>query len=139
VNDQESVSSTPYVTPHRGDAWAADAARRGMAGTQRLLVVETIEAPGAVREALSLRPGDRVVVRRRLIFLDGQPVELADSSYPAAIAGATALAETTKIRGGAVTLLGRLGHAPAEFVEEITPGCLMSRRPPFSMWRDMNR
>lgn len=119
LDDQQSVSSTPYVTPHRGDAWASDAARRGKTGAQRLLAVETIEAPLVVREALSLRPGDQVVVRRRLILLDEQPVELADSYYPAAIAGATALAGTTRIRGGAVTLLAQLGHAPAEFVEEI--------------------
>jgi GntR family transcriptional regulator len=119
MSDRQSTSSTPYVTPNRGDAWATDAAHRGKTGTQHLLAVETTEPPLFVREALSLGPGDPVVVRRRLILLDEQPVELADSYYPAAIAEATALAGTTKIRGGAVTLLAQLGHAPAQLVEEI--------------------
>jgi GntR family transcriptional regulator len=120
VSDLESASSMPYVTPHPGDAWAADAAARGKTGTHRLLAVDIIEPSPQVRDALSLRPGDRVVVRRRLVLLDDTPVELADSYYPATIAEATALAGTAKIRGGAVTLLAQLGHAPAEIIEEIT-------------------
>ena len=119
MSDQESTSSTPYVTPQKGDAWAADAASRGKTGAQRILSVQTSDPPLEVQQALALPAGEQVVVRRRLILLDDQPVELADSYYPATIAAGTALAEDKKIRGGAVTLLAELGHAPAEIVEEI--------------------
>jgi DNA-binding GntR family transcriptional regulator len=88
MGDMESSTSTPYVTPQSGDAWAAD--------------------------------GEQTVVRRRLILLDRQPVELADSYYPAAIATGTALAAPQRIRGGAVTLLADLGYSTADIVEEIT-------------------
>jgi GntR family transcriptional regulator len=120
MSDQESTSSRPYVTPQQGDAWAADAASRGKTGTQRLLGVQTNDPPPAVRLALGLHAGEQTVVRRRVILLDGQPVELADSYYPASIAAGTPLAEEKKIRGGAVTLLTRLGHGVVEIVEEIT-------------------
>jgi GntR family transcriptional regulator len=120
MSDLESSSSVPYVTPQQGDAWAADAAGRGKSGTQRLLDVRIGDPPPEVRQALGLHTGEQAVVRRRLILLDGQAVELADSYYPAGIAADTPLAQPIRIRGGAVTLLAEMGHAPADIVEEIT-------------------
>lgn len=107
----------PYLTPRRDgepDAWSAEAAARGHHGTQRLLAVHEVDPPGAVRDFFELRFGEKVVVRRRLILLDGEPVELADSYYPARLARGTQLAEMGKIRGGAVTLLATLGFAPED-------------------------
>ncbi|MER6253628.1 UTRA domain-containing protein [Streptomyces sp. NPDC001584] len=107
----------PYLAPRgkgEADAWTAEAAARGRKGTQRLLVVEEVDPPAAVRSFLRTSAGESVVVRRRLILLDGEPVELADSYYPAHIAAGTPLAETGKISGGAVTLLAELGYSPAD-------------------------
>src|SRR5436305_1117472 len=103
--------SAPYVTPRAsGDPWMQEAAQHGRTGTQRLREVLTIPPPPAVAEALDLQPGKPVVVRRRVMLLDNQPVELTDSYYPATIAGGTPLAEHRKIPGGAVTLLASLGY-----------------------------
>ncbi|MBR8642895.1 UTRA domain-containing protein [Streptomyces tuirus] len=46
--------------------------------------------------------------------------ELTDTYYPAAIARGTPLAETAKIRGGAVTLLHELGHVGTLVREDVT-------------------
>ncbi|MBB4979923.1 DNA-binding GntR family transcriptional regulator [Streptomyces sp. SFB5A] len=61
-----------------------------------------------------------MIVRRRLILLDDQPVELADSYYPVPIAAGTPLAEPGKVPGGAVTLLKELGYTGAEVVEDVS-------------------
>jgi DNA-binding GntR family transcriptional regulator len=61
-----------------------------------------------------------VILRRRLVFLDDVPVEVADSYYPATIARGTALAETRKIKGGAVTLLANLGFRASVAHEQVT-------------------
>jgi len=114
--------SNPYVTPRSvgaHEAWAAEAAQHGHAGTQRLVEVTQIAAAPIVAEALQVAPGEPVVVRRRLILLDNKPVELTDSYYPTAIAQGTPLAEPRKIPGGAVTLLAKLGHRPRRIVEEV--------------------
>ncbi|WP_394427226.1 UTRA domain-containing protein [Streptomyces sp. SGAir0957] len=105
----------PYLRPRAAgaqDAWSSEAAERGRRGTQRLLAVEEVDPPEAVRAFLRLHQGEKAVVRRRLILLDDEPVELADSYYPARIARGTQLAETGKIRGGAVTLLATMGFTP---------------------------
>lgn len=69
---------------------------------------------------LGVAEGDAVVVRRRVIELDGEPNELTDTYYPVEIARGTALAATAKIRGGAVTLLAELGHSGVTVREDVT-------------------
>lgn len=107
----------PYLAPRGAgeqDAWSTEAAAHGRRGGQRLLAVEEVDPPSPVRDFFRTEPGEAVVVRRRLILLDDEPVELADSYYPARIARGTRLAEHGKIPGGAVTLLATLGFTPED-------------------------
>jgi DNA-binding GntR family transcriptional regulator len=118
-------ASMPYLTPResgQGDAWSAEAAAQGRRGTQRILHAGEVPAPTEVARLLGMPEGEPVVVRRRLILLDDVPIELTDTYYPAHIARGTALAGTAKIRGGAVTLLARLGHVGAVVREDVTAG-----------------
>lgn len=120
MTEPRASSSDRYIKPQADDAWASDAAAQGRKGTQQLLAVETMPATDEVREALTLQPGAHVVVRRRLIFADDQPVEIAESYYPASVAGGTPLAENSKIRGGAVRVLAEAGFTLDESVEHVT-------------------
>lgn len=116
-------TSMPYVTPRaqgQGDTWAEEAAARGRKGTQRVTFAGEVAAPDEAAALLGLAPGEPAVVRRRVIELDGEPVELTDTYYPVEIARGTPLAGTAKIRGGAVTLLAELGHTGARVVETVT-------------------
>lgn len=114
--------STPYVRPRQseeGDAWTAEAAAHGHVGSNELREVAQVLPPPKVAEVLNLADGALALVRRRLVLLDGEPVELADSFYPLAIASDTPLAEPRKIRGGAVTLLASLGLHPCRVIETV--------------------
>ncbi|MFJ6994746.1 GntR family transcriptional regulator [Streptomyces sp. NPDC003090] len=116
-------TSMPYLTPRaqgQGDAWAEEAAAQGRRGTQRIVSAGEVAADDEPAALLGLPPGEPVVVRRRVIELDGEPVELTDTYYPAHIARGTPLAGTAKIRGGAVTLLAGLGHTGVRVVETVT-------------------
>jgi GntR family transcriptional regulator len=117
---EQGSTSDAYVIPGASDAWSSEASSRGQTGTQRLIDVVVAEPTHAVREALELSPSDHVVVRTRLILLDGQPVEIARSHYPGAIATGTPLAGIGKIRGGAIAALAELGHAPVDVAEQVT-------------------
>ncbi|MEV0416765.1 GntR family transcriptional regulator [Streptosporangium canum] len=117
-----SSVSAPYVRPRKSgepDAWAEEAAQRGHVGTHQLREVCEVQPPHEVAQALNLSRGDAAVVRRRLVLLDGRPIELADSYYPVAIASGTPLAETRKIPGGAITMLAKLGYEPRETEEGV--------------------
>ncbi|MGK3107954.1 UTRA domain-containing protein [Streptomyces sp. WAC05858] len=119
TDDRWTGSSTPYIQSSQGDAWSKEAAGQGRSGAQRILKAEEAPAPRAIAEALGLSTGAGAVTRQRLILLDGQPIELANSYWPSEIATGTPLNETGKIRGGAVSLLAELGYQPGEITEEI--------------------
>ncbi|MFI5618411.1 UTRA domain-containing protein [Streptomyces sp. NPDC051567] len=121
--DGWTSTSMPYLTPRAGggpDAWTGESAAAGRRGGQRVLHAGETSAPPDVARMLGVAVGGVVVVRRRIIELDGEPVELTDTYYPAGIAAGTALAGTAKIRGGAVTLLAALGHTGVRVVETVT-------------------
>jgi len=88
---------------------------------QQLLGVEVVDAPQEVVDRLGLEPGERVVVRRSLLSLGGEPVQVADSYLPLGIAEGTALEGFEKIEGGVHALLEHgLGYELGRFVEELT-------------------
>jgi GntR family transcriptional regulator len=126
VSNGEWVStSAPYLAPREAgqrDAWSAETASRGRRGTQRIVHAGEVPAPAEVAELLSIPDGEGVVVRRRIMYLDERPCELTDTYYPLHIARGTPLAQTAKIRGGAVTLLAELGHVGVRVREDVTAG-----------------
>ncbi|GHJ39891.1 GntR family transcriptional regulator [Streptomyces sp. TS71-3] len=117
-------SSLPYLTPRTADgpsdAWSAEAAARGGKGGQRIVEAGEVAADGEVAVLLGVSEGEIVIVRRRVMELDGVPCELTDTYYPADIARGTPLARTGKIRGGAVSLLAELGHVGVLVREDVT-------------------
>ncbi|MCF3132451.1 UTRA domain-containing protein [Streptomyces olivochromogenes] len=116
---QRPTDSLAYVTPRaegQVDAWSEESQHRG---SQRLTEVAEVDPPQEVAAALRLSPGEKAAVRRRVILLDGDPIELADSYYPLCIARGTALAEKRKIKGGAPTLLAELGYRARRVCEDL--------------------
>ncbi|MFB9470567.1 UTRA domain-containing protein [Nonomuraea salmonea] len=115
--------SLPYVRPRRSgqpDAWTEEAAQHGHTGSNILREVVELYPPASVGAALGLREDEPAVVRRRTVLLDEQPIELADSYYPASIARGTRLADMRKIPGGAPTLLVELGHELVHVEEDVS-------------------
>lgn len=115
-------TSAPYVAPRRdgqGDAWAEEADQRGQQGAQRIVHAGEVPAPLEVATGLGLDVGETVVVRQRVMLLDGAPVELTDTYYPVDVARGTRLAGTAKIPGGAVTFLASLGFEARHVHEEV--------------------
>ncbi|MCQ8831804.1 UTRA domain-containing protein [Streptomyces malaysiensis] len=116
---QRQSDSLAYITPRsdgQADTWSEEARHRG---GQRLTDVAEVIPSNEVASALRLSPGEKAAVRRRAILLDGDVIELADSYYPLSIARGTALAEKRKIKGGAPTLLAKLGFQPHHVTEDL--------------------
>lgn len=116
-------ASAPYLSPRapgEADAWTDQTARAGRSGTQQIREVTEADPPQDVADALRLPAGAAAVVRRRTVFLDGAPIELVDSWYPASIAAGTALAGSGKIKGGAVTLLADMGYVAGGALDDIS-------------------
>ena len=116
------TASAPYLAPRttgEPDPWAQEAARAGLTGRHRLILVEGRPAPDIVAARLGIESGTAAVVRRRVVTLDERPVEVSDSWYPLTVADGTALAEHKPIRGGASRLLAELGYLPVRHTEDV--------------------
>jgi GntR family transcriptional regulator len=77
------------------------------------------EAPADIACDLDLEAGAPVIVRRRRFILDGKPVSVAQSYYPADIAEGTAIAEQDTRPGGTYARLREQGVEPARFREDV--------------------
>lgn len=113
-----TTSSAVYLTPPapgQPDAWTSETSGHG----KQLIAVLT-QAPCSIeREVLDVLMTPRLVTRQRVLAVDGRPVEIATSFYPAHIAEGTALARPAPIKGGAVRLLADLGWHTARAVEDV--------------------
>lgn len=128
-SQQQTITPADYGTPSAPGqpyAWITAAAERGERGASRLLNVGEIPAPVQVARAFSVEAGEPVVRREQLLTLDGEPVELVHTFYPADLARGTALAAKRLIKGGSPAVLAELGVEPASFEDVI------STRPPTS-------
>lgn len=101
-------------------SWQSEAERLGMRGTQQLTEVGEVAAPDDVGGLLGIEPGTTVIVRRRVMLLDDEPVQLADSYYPLDLVYGTPIAEPRKLPGGTVAALERLGLELGDFEEHVT-------------------
>ncbi|MFL4491521.1 UTRA domain-containing protein [Streptomyces sp. VTCC 41912] len=121
--DEWISASANYVKSRSGDsreAWGEEAASHAQIGTQKLTHAGEVTPPSAVAESLQVTGEEAVIVRQRVMFADGTPVELTDTYYPARIASGTALAEPRKIKGGAVAYVSKLGFKAARVIEDVT-------------------
>ena len=85
----------------------------------KLIAVRETPPPAEVREAFAIDDASPVVLRHRLMTLDGSPVELSWSYYPYDLASGTALAQPRRIRNGASKVLAELGQPPIEYRETV--------------------
>ncbi|MGQ0775448.1 MAG: GntR family transcriptional regulator [Pseudonocardiales bacterium] len=115
--------SASYVTQaddQRRASWRSEAERLGMRGTQELSYVGEVSADEDIAGLLGVEPGSTVVVRRRVMSLDDEPVQLADSYYPLDLVHGTPIAEPRKLPGGTVAALERLGLELNDFEEHVS-------------------
>lgn len=80
---------------------------------------EQASAPATIAEQLGIEEGAPVLARRRQMYANDVPVQLAVSYIPWEIAEGTPLVDVDTGPGGAYSRLADLGHAPATFVETV--------------------
>ncbi len=120
VQEQWVGDSARYSSGAKGDTWAREAAEHGAQGTQRIASAGPALPSRRVADMLELQASEEVVGRRRVMELDGEPVELTDSYFRSTLVAGTAIARPQKIRGGPAAVLAALGVVLApEAVEEV--------------------
>lgn len=81
--------------------------------------VEQVPADGEISERLNVPPGRPVVVRRRIMFADDEPIQLGTSHYPLDIVCYSPIMDPADIAEGTDQVLEDLGHTPSRYEDEI--------------------
>ena len=71
-------------------------------------------------ERLNLQPGELALIRRRRMYADDQPMQLATSYVPWTLAEGTQMTQPDSGPGGIYSRLAELGHGPARFTEDVS-------------------
>ncbi|MFI6653201.1 GntR family transcriptional regulator [Streptomyces sp. NPDC050529] len=116
----EPMTFMKPAAPGEPYKWMTEATKRHQVGGSQLLAVEVVEPPREVADALELEEGDRAVLRKQILTLDGEPTELTRSYYPLSLAEGTAMMDKRRIRGGTPALLNEMGYPAREFIDELS-------------------
>jgi GntR family transcriptional regulator len=95
---------------------------QGIDGRMTVVAVDRLAASPEVAALLDLDEGAPVVRRVRHALIDGRPVQLQRSYFPAALVDGTPLAEPAFLEAGTFATLRAIGRPPATISEEVTAG-----------------
>lgn len=84
------------------------------------VTVSTEKASREVAARLGLKAGERVLVRRRRMLADGQPLQLAVSYLPLDLVRGTQIEQPDTGPGGTYARLEEMGHRLDRFEERVT-------------------
>lgn len=87
---------------------------------RQVSTVSVIPAEGEIAEHLGLKAGDRVAVRRRLMYADDEPLQIGTSYYPFSIVGESKIMDPGDIAEGTDQVLEDLGFVADRYEDEIT-------------------
>lgn len=106
------VASRPERNPHvnvsPADSWSTGVREQGREPGEKI-EVSTIEPLEDVAAALDIPEGEYAVVRRRIRYVDGDPVTLADSYFPERLVRDTAITKPGDILPGTYAVLDEIG------------------------------
>jgi GntR family transcriptional regulator len=91
----------------------------GLEPAVELVEVGPVTPPPEIAERLRLQLEDQALIRRRQMYADGQPMQLATSYVPWSFAEGTRMVELDSGPGGIYSRLAEVGHRPARFTEEV--------------------
>ncbi|WP_205860997.1 UTRA domain-containing protein [Planosporangium flavigriseum] len=73
-----------------------------------------------IASVLGLSKNEQTLVRRRLLYANDEPTQIADSYYPwSVVKGSKELLQEDAGQGGSYSRLADLGHAPVRFTEDV--------------------
>lgn len=91
------------------DVWSQTIRELGRVPTEKIRV-ERAHAHGQVAKWLDLEPGEPVVVRHRIRYVDGEAYQIADSYYPHAIVAGTPIEAPDDVLPGVYHVFEKLGR-----------------------------
>lgn len=107
-----------YRTNPGGSAYAEEMRRSGLTPRTELVELDVIDPPEQIAALFGLDEGEQTIIRRRHMFADEIPIQIAISYIPLRYAGSKDLALPDTGPSGIYVRLAERGFGPVRFVEE---------------------
>ncbi|MGH3947530.1 MAG: GntR family transcriptional regulator [Pseudonocardiaceae bacterium] len=127
VLDMPTVKRVRHIPPRgkgSGSSFAESLRKAGLEPRTDLVQAEIVDPPPIVAKHLGLSDGEKTLIRKRHMFADDKPVQLAASYIPLEVAGGIDIAFPDTGPTGLYKRLADRGHRVVRFAEEVE-----SRRP----------
>ena len=85
-----------------------------------LVEVGPVTPSDEIVKRLQLEPGEQALIRRRRMYANDEPMQLATSYLPWSLAEGTPMAERDTGPGGIYSRLADIGHGPVRFTEDVS-------------------
>jgi GntR family transcriptional regulator len=102
-----------------GSSFAEEMTKAGLSPETKLVQAEVIHPPVTIAKRLDITDSEQVLIRKRHMFANGRPVQLASSYIPLSIAGSLDLAFPDTGPSGIYERLASRGYRVVRFVEEV--------------------
>ena len=107
------VSAAQRPAEHRASGkpiFDTEAIAQGQVPSRQMLETGRVAAPADAAKWLEIKPGESVVIRKRLQLLDGEPAVISTSYYPLWVAADTRLESPDALPEGPDVLIESLGY-----------------------------
>lgn len=122
VLDVPTVKRVRHIPPRgngSGSSFAESLRKAGLQPSTNLVQAEVVDPPDVVAKHLGLSDGEQTLLRKRHMFADDKPVQVATSYIPLDIAGGVDIAFPDTGPTGLYKRLAERGFKVVRFVEEI--------------------
>lgn len=122
VLETPTVKRVRHIPPRgngSGSSFAEGLHKVGLEPRTDLVQAEVVDPPPTVAKHLGIAGGEQTLIRKRHMFADDRPVQLASSYIPIAIAGSPDIAFPDTGPTGMYQRLAERGYRAVRFVEEI--------------------
>jgi GntR family transcriptional regulator len=108
-----------YRSRSEGSSYAEEIRKSGLEPHTDLVEVGAVPPPAQIAELFGLGEAEEVLIRRRHMYADDTPIQIATSYIPMSFAGSVDLALPDTGPSGIYARLAQRGYRPVRFTEEI--------------------
>ncbi|SHK20278.1 GntR family transcriptional regulator [Nocardiopsis flavescens] len=108
-----------YRSAPSRSSFAEELAKAGRASRTELLVCDAVDAPADIAEVLKLDEGEQTLLRKRHMYAEDKPVQIAASYIPMSVAGSVDIAMPDTGPSGMYARIAERGFGPVRFTEDI--------------------
>ncbi|HEY4006351.1 MAG TPA: UTRA domain-containing protein [Pseudonocardia sp.] len=119
VSTIKRVRRIPSRGGGSGSSFVESLGKSGLSARTELVQAEIVDPPAVIAGYLDLAPGQSALIRKRHMFADDHPVQLATSYIPQDVAGGVELAFPDTGPTGIYRRLANRGHRVVRFAEQV--------------------